>query len=151
MSRRARGFGRQEAGQAVAKRTRGTRVAQHRPGQRVASSRPPSTRPPTGGTGTTAVAATPFSPSDDLVVEQALAAEAVSSAPNATVSGPDIRRSTPGRAKVKPNSLLAARSQTEYVYVGQDLRRIAVVAAGMFGVLLLLWVLLVVVGLFGIY
>ena len=89
--------------------------------------------------------------SSDLVVEQALAAEAVSSAPAASVSGPDIRRSTPGRLKVKPNSLLAARAETEYIYVGQDLRKIAVVAAALFGVLLVLWLLLVIVGLFGIY
>ncbi len=92
-----------------------------------------------------------MSAADDLVVEQALAAEAVSGAPAASVTGPDIRRSTPGRVKMKPNSLLAARAETEYVYVGQDLRRIAVVGASLFGVLLLLWVLLVIVGLFGIY
>jgi len=40
---------------------------------------------------------------------------------------------------------------TEYVYVGQDLRRIALVGASLFGVLLLLWILLVVLGLSGIY
>lgn len=62
-----------------------------------------------------------------------------------------IARSMPGRMKVKPNSLLAAKAATEYVYVGQDLRRIAVVGASLFGVLLLLWVLLVVLGLSGIY
>jgi hypothetical protein len=62
-----------------------------------------------------------------------------------------ITRSTPGRVKVKPNSLLAAKAATEYVYVGQDLRRIALVGAGLFGVLLLLWLLLVVLGLSGIY
>jgi hypothetical protein len=97
------------------------------------------------------VATTAFIPSSDPVIEQALAAEVISGAPSATVTGPDIRRSTPGRVKVKPNSLLAARAETEYIYVGQDLRKIAVVAAALFGVLLLLWVLLVVVGLFGIY
>jgi hypothetical protein len=62
-----------------------------------------------------------------------------------------IARSTPGRVKVKPNSLLAAKAATEYVYVGQDLRRIAIVGASLFGVLLLLWILLVVLGLAGIY
>lgn len=135
----------------MAKRTRGTRAAPHRPGQRVASSRPPSSRPPTSTATSSAVATTAPDASGDLVVQQALAAEAASVAPSASVAASDIRRSTPGRVKMKPNSLLAARAETEYVYVGQDLRRIAVVAAGLFGVLLLLWVLLVVVGLFGIY
>ena len=62
-----------------------------------------------------------------------------------------IARSTPGRVKVKANSLLAAKAATEYVYVGQDLRRIAIVGASLFGVLLLLWVVLVVLGLSGLY
>jgi hypothetical protein len=62
-----------------------------------------------------------------------------------------IARSTPGRVKVKPNSLLAAKAATEYVYVGQDLRRIAIVGASLFGVLILLWIVLVVLGLSGIY
>ena len=62
-----------------------------------------------------------------------------------------VARSTPGRVKVKPNSLLAAKAATEYVYVGQDLRRIAIVGASLFAVLLLLWIVLVVLGLSGIY
>ncbi len=62
-----------------------------------------------------------------------------------------VARSTPGRVKVKPNSLLAAKAATEYVYVGQDLRRIALVGASLFGILLLLWIVLVVLGLSGIY
>jgi len=62
-----------------------------------------------------------------------------------------ISRSLPGRIKVKPNSLLAARSETEYVYVGRDLRRIVMVGAAMFGTLFVLWILLVVLGLSGLY
>ncbi len=62
-----------------------------------------------------------------------------------------ISRSLPGRIKVKPNSLLAARAETEYVYVGRDLRRIVIVGAGMFGTLIVLWILLVVLGLSGLY
>jgi hypothetical protein len=57
----------------------------------------------------------------------------------------------PGRVKVKPNSLLAARAAEEYIYVGQDLRRIALVAALLFGVMLVLWLLLVVLNLSGLY
>ena len=133
----------------MAKRTRGTRVAQHRPGQRIASARPVTARP----VAHTDVAAAPSAadPLGDLVVEEALASEVLGPGPSSPSTAPDVRRSTPGRLKVKPNSLLAARAETEYRYVGQDLRRIAVVAAALFGVMLALWVLLVIVGVAGIY
>jgi hypothetical protein len=65
--------------------------------------------------------------------------------------GGAILRSTPGRVKVKANSLLAARAQTEYVYVGQDLRRILIVGALLFGILLALWIVLVILGVSGLY
>ena len=55
-----------------------------------------------------------------------------------------------GHIKVKPNSLLAARAAEEYVYVGEDLRHIAIVAAGLFVALILLWLVLVVANVFGI-
>ena len=53
-------------------------------------------------------------------------------------------RSVPGRSRTKPGSLLAARAANEYVYVIQDVRRIVVVAAGLFAVMLVLWLLIVV-------
>lgn len=134
----------------MAKRTRGSRVAP-RPGQRTSTNRPP-TAPRTPAPSSAAPAATIISSSSgDLIVEDALAAETTGAAIAPASASADIRRSTPGRVKVKPNSLLAARAETEYVYVGQDLRRIAVVAAGLFGVMLVLWLLLVVVGVAGIY
>jgi hypothetical protein len=46
--------------------------------------------------------------------------------------------------RVKPGSLLAAKAATEYVYVAQDMRRIALVAALLFGILFALWLLIVV-------
>ncbi len=45
----------------------------------------------------------------------------------------------------RPGSYLAARAASEYVYVGQDLRHIAVVAALLFGIMGVLFVLLEVV------
>jgi hypothetical protein len=60
-------------------------------------------------------------------------------------------RSTPGRLKVKPDSLLAQRAQEEYVYVGQDLRRIAIVAGGLYLTLIVVWLVFTVVDPFGIY
>jgi len=55
-----------------------------------------------------------------------------------------VAHSTQPRHRTKPGSLLAARAATEYVYVAQDLRRITVVAALLFGVLILLWLVIVV-------
>jgi hypothetical protein len=46
--------------------------------------------------------------------------------------------------RVKAGSLLAAKAATEYVYVAQDMRRIALVVAVLFGVLFALWLLIVV-------
>jgi hypothetical protein len=57
----------------------------------------------------------------------------------------------PGRLKVKPNSLLAARAAEEYVYVGKDLRRIAIVGVSVFVALFVAWILLVVANLSGMY
>lgn len=51
---------------------------------------------------------------------------------------------TPARHRVKAGSLLAARAATEYVYVAKDMRRILVVVALLFGVMVGLWLLLVV-------
>ena len=52
---------------------------------------------------------------------------------------------------MKPNSVLAARAAEEYVYVGEDLRHIAIVAVSLFAVLILLWLIVVVANVFGIY
>jgi hypothetical protein len=46
--------------------------------------------------------------------------------------------------RVKAGSLLAAKAATEYIYVAQDMRRIAIVAALLFGILFALWLLIVV-------
>jgi hypothetical protein len=56
-----------------------------------------------------------------------------------------------GRVKVKPNSLLAARAADEYIYVGKDMRRIVTIAAALGVVLIVLWLLLVVLNLSGLY
>jgi hypothetical protein len=48
------------------------------------------------------------------------------------------------RSRARPSSLLAAKAATEYVYVAQDVRRIVMVGGVLFGIMLLLWVLIVV-------
>lgn len=67
------------------------------------------------------------------------------------VMPPPTTRSHRGRVKVKPDSLLAQRAAGEYVYVGQDLRRIAVVAGILFTALIALWLFITIVDPFGIY
>jgi hypothetical protein len=52
-------------------------------------------------------------------------------------------------SRVRPNSLLAARGAEEYVYVAQDLRRIAAVAALLFGLLFAAWIALELLGIPG--
>ena len=132
----------------MAKRTR-VKTMSSRPGARPASSRPNTLRAPR------AVSA-PLAPAQPMPSEVEATNLIVTdrSVPTIAATQADaaaIARSTPGRVKVKPNSLLAAKAATEYVYVGQDLRRIAIVGASLFGVLLALWILLVVLGLAGIY
>jgi hypothetical protein len=87
------------------------------------------------------------SAADDAMVATAVAAVAATSATATRTPS----RSTPGRIKVKPDSLLATRAKDEYVYVGQDLRHIAVVAASLFGVLIVLWLFFTIVDPFGLY
>lgn len=55
-----------------------------------------------------------------------------------------VARATGPRHRIKAGSLLAARAATEYLYVAKDMRRIVVVAALVFGTLILLWALIVV-------
>lgn len=57
--------------------------------------------------------------------------------------------SAPRGPRAKPGSLLATRAAEEYVYVAQDLRRIALVAVLLFGILFGLWILIEALGLFG--
>jgi len=134
----------------VAKRTR-VKTLTRRPGARPASSRPNTLR-----TVAPRPVSAPLAPAQPMPSEVE-ATTLITSDRNvflrteAPVDTAAVARSTPGRVKVKPNSLLAAKAATEYVYVGQDLRRIAVVGASLFAVLLLLWIVLVVLGLSGIY
>ena len=126
----------------MAKRTRVQRSASRRPGNRPATARPAAQRPVT-----TRPAVAREEPAElASSIEEALAVDAVgTSQPNT------ILRSTPGRLKVKPNSLLATRAETEYIYVGSDLRRIVLVGLTLFGVLLALWIVLVVLKLSALY
>jgi hypothetical protein len=52
---------------------------------------------------------------------------------------------------VKPTSALAARAAQEYVYVGEDLRQIAKVGSSMLVVMIVLWLVIVMGNVFGLY
>ncbi len=129
----------------MSKRTRG-RPVHRRPGTLPTPARPAGPRQ---------TVAQPR-PTDDL-------AQAIAAADSATAT-PSRRtlitaasgavppaRTIHHRARAKPGSILAERAATEYVYVAQDLRRIAVVAAALIGILVVLWIVLVVMGVSPLY
>ncbi len=78
------------------------------------------------------------------------AASGVAVTPQATAATP-VRTHHRGRIKVKEGSLLASRSQEEYAYIAKDLRHIAIVAMGLLGVLIVLWLFFTQVDPFGLY
>lgn len=152
----------------MAKRTRGAgTTSAHRPGQTptrrsapssaplgTTSSPRPGTQPPAAIPGAaprpSAAEATLIIsglPDDTLTaVPSTPAAAAVAHAPMGAV-----RSHRRGHIKVKPTSALAARAAQEYVYVGEDLRHIAKVGITMFVVMIVLWLVIVVANVFGIY
>lgn len=75
------------------------------------------------------------------------AQEIIEPAPRAAAQPRPVRSAHP-RQRAKPGSVLASRSATEYVYVGQDLRRILAVSAVLFAVMIAAWLLIAVLGVF---
>ncbi len=130
----------------MAKRTRGSRSAPNCPGARPATTRPASTTP----VSTTRPVSAPLAPAEPMPSEVQASALTTDSAAEPRAAAPSTR-STGARSRAKSNSLLAARAETEYVYVGQDLHRIARVGSALFGVLLALWIVLVVLGVSSLY
>ena len=129
----------------MTKRSRGTaRSTHHRPGTRPPTIRPrtaTSRRPADGPTGEAALEERP----SQLAAAAEIAEDVVDRRPaGAADELRTIHRSTAARTRAKPGSLLAARAATEYVYVAQDVRRIVVVSAVLFGAMIALWLLVVV-------
>jgi hypothetical protein len=127
----------------MSKRMRGSARAHRRPGARPPSNRPATARP------TRPVPAQSETSADGLTtleVAPVLTDEmAHETASNEVV--PERRtamRSAHARVRAKPGSVLAARAATEYVYVGQDLRRIVIVSALLVGLMIAAWLLIVV-------
>ncbi|HXR26573.1 MAG TPA: hypothetical protein VN771_01815, partial [Candidatus Baltobacteraceae bacterium] len=79
-----------------------------------------------------------LAPVNQLVQPAALNAVTATAVQGEAAHAPaPLPRSGPAR-----QSALAARAATEYVYVGQDLRHIAVLASAIGAVLVVLWVLI---------
>jgi hypothetical protein len=112
----------------MAKRSRGT-------------SRPPSHRRPATGTRPRSEGRPP----SQLETAEIVAEDIMEDRPAAAATELEHNAArTDQHHRVKPGSLLAAKAATEYVYVAQDMRRIALVAALLFGILFVLWLLIVV-------
>ena len=114
----------------MSKKVRGPVRSQRRPGSRASGQRPAAPRNPTSQLEAAEVIA------EDIVEERP--AEAANELERVSKTVP----TRPG-VRTKPGSLLAARAATEYVYVAQDMRRILLVAAALFGTLIILWLLIV--------
>lgn len=116
---------------AMSKRVRGPVRSQRRPA-RAAGQRPPTQRP---------------AQQSQLLAAEVIAEDVVEEHPvEAAAELERVAKTVPGRpgVRTKPGSLLAARAANEYVYVAQDMRRILLVAAALFGTLIVLWLLIVV-------
>jgi hypothetical protein len=85
-------------------------------------------------------------PASQLDVAEDLASEVAEVEPVASLDDPRAAVIARGRPRVRPTGVLAEQAAMEYLYVGKDLRRIVVVAAVLFAIMLALWVLIVVAG-----
>jgi hypothetical protein len=117
---------------AMSKKVRGP-VRANRPGTRAANQGPAARR---RGQSTSQLVAAEVIAEDVIEEHPAEAAAELERIAKTVPSRPGVR--------TKPGSLLAAKAATEYVYVATDMRRIFVVAAAMFGTLIILWMALVV-------
>ena len=120
----------------MSKRSRGSsRPAAHRrPGTRPAINR--AARPRLAG-----------EPASQLEVAPDIAADIVEDRPAEAAEELErvaSRVAAQRHRAAKPGSVLAAKAATEYVYVAQDMRRILLVAAALFSVLIVGWIVLVV-------
>jgi hypothetical protein len=134
----------------MAKRTRGSpRPGQRRPVQRSVA------RPSSAVSGTPEAAALPRPPGSLTREEEARAAELEAQIRAEERASDDAQRRARDRSRTadvagpraRELEPLAVRAATEYAYVRRDMVRIAMVGAIVFGVLLLLYVVIDVLGL----
>ncbi len=117
----------------MSKRTRGSRSNRGRPGYRSPAQRPASKAP---------AAPRPASVAELDAAEPALEAVTEPAAPRPARGA----RGAATAGAARGAGLLAAKASTEYAYVSQDLRRISRFAAGIIGVMVVLWLVIDVAG-----
>jgi hypothetical protein len=83
-------------------------------------------------------------PASQLSAAAEIASDAIEAEPDVALDEPAAAVPARPRSRSRPGSTLATRAATEYLYVAQDVRRIVVVAAILFGLMLALWLLIVV-------
>jgi hypothetical protein len=105
--------------------------------KRVRGRRPSAARPANRPVRQPAPAAATLAPANQLA--QATEPNVV---PAAAAAGAGAVRSPLPRSGPARQSALAVRAATEYIYVGQDLRHIALLASAIAGVLVVLWVII---------
>ena len=131
----------------MAKRQRGgARPGQRAPLQRSQPAPTPAGAKPTGATSPGGLSTTELDRAAEL--EAQIVADEKSAATSMT-RGRDRRRSGSdgaGPSRSRTTGSLAVAAEEEYRFVVHDLRRIGVVFAGIFGLLLASWLLIVVVG-----
>jgi hypothetical protein len=118
----------------MTKKVRGTGRQHRRPGARPATDRAATPRR----------RITPIERPSQLEAAEEAAEDIVEERPAAAANVLEANARSHPRHRVKAGSLLATRAATEYVYVAKDMRRILFVAALLFAIMLVLWVLLVV-------
>lgn len=133
MAKRSRGSAR--PGQLAPSRRNPAQRAAARPAQAAAQ---PAARP--SGTLTEAEAARAAELEAEIVAQER-AAEAASRRSRGKARGGDLLA-----AGARGESIILATASREYEYVRKDLRHIALVAGGLTGILLVLWVLIEVIG-----
>jgi hypothetical protein len=131
----------------MAKRQRGgARPGQRAPLQRSSQPAPTAAAKPVVATSPGVLSATELDRAAEL--EAQIVAEEKSATASAS-RGRDRRRSgadAAGTSRSRTAGSLAVAAEEEYLFVVHDLRRIALVFAGIFGILLASWLLIVVVG-----
>ena len=126
----------------MSKRSRGSARVHRRPGARPPTNRPAGFRPARPRPVDESTALAPID-QESQALDEAIAAEEMA-AERPAANARQAVRTTGARQRAKPGSLLAARAATEYVYVGQDLRRIAVVSVVLLATMIAAWLLIVV-------
>ncbi len=126
----------------MAKRQRAVRPGQRRPTTRPGSKPAATTAAPAPATGLTAAEEARAAEIEAQIVAEDRAAAASTDRSRSRRSDPDAGT----RGRTKESGLLATRATLEYAYVLADLRRIAIVAGGLFVVMIAIWAVLSLTG-----